>query len=42
MTFVKEKAMPQIETMTLDEKLAISRRAFERLDAGGGKDIPVL
>jgi len=26
--------MPQIETMTLDEKLAISRRAFELLDAG--------
>jgi len=26
--------MPQIETMSLDEKLAISRRAFELLDAG--------
>ena len=26
--------MPQIETMTLDEKLDISRRAFELLDAG--------
>jgi hypothetical protein len=26
--------MPQIETMTLDEKLAISNRAFELLDAG--------
>ena len=26
--------MPQIETMTLDEKLAITRRAFELLDAG--------
>ena len=26
--------MPQIETMTIDEKLAISRKAFELLDAG--------
>ena len=26
--------MPQIETMTLDEKLAISNKAFELLDAG--------
>jgi hypothetical protein len=26
--------MPQIETMTLDEKLSISNRAFELLDAG--------
>jgi len=26
--------MPQIETMSLDEKLAISRKAFELLDAG--------
>jgi len=26
--------MPQIETMTLDEKLDISRKAFELLDAG--------
>ena len=26
--------MPQIETMTLDEKLAISNRAFDLLDAG--------
>jgi len=26
--------MPQIETMTLDEKLDISRRAFELLEAG--------
>ena len=26
--------MPQIETMSLDEKLAISNRAFELIDAG--------
>jgi len=26
--------MPQTQTMTLDEKLDISRRAFELLDAG--------
>ena len=26
--------MPQIETMSLDDKLAISNRAFELLDAG--------
>jgi hypothetical protein len=26
--------MPQVETMTLDEKLAISNRSFELLDAG--------
>jgi len=26
--------MPQIETMTLDEKLAISNRALDLLDAG--------
>jgi hypothetical protein len=26
--------MPQIETMTLDEKLAISNKAFDLLDAG--------
>ena len=26
--------MPQIETITLDEKLAISNKAFELLDAG--------
>ena len=26
--------MPQIETMTLDEKFAIGRKAFELLDAG--------
>jgi hypothetical protein len=26
--------MPQVETMTLDEKLAISNKAFELLDAG--------
>jgi hypothetical protein len=30
----KRLLMPQIETMSLDEKLAISRRAFELLDAG--------
>ena len=26
--------MPKVETMTIDEKLAISKKAFELLDAG--------
>ena len=36
--YMKEKLMPQIETMTLDEKLAISSRAFKLLDAGDRKE----
>ena len=31
---IKEKLMPQAQTMTLDEKLAISNKACSFLDAG--------
>jgi hypothetical protein len=30
----KERCMPQTQTMTLDEKLAISNKAFTLLEAG--------